>query len=646
MQRHLKIQHGNGVLVVVGDRESLLHGEGEQLIRSIPNMERCVRHMRNPQVVLNSLESKDKNYVFHRLYRNLFNQNFFLIAYDKIYAKEGNMTAGTDNKTIDGLSLDRIDRIIKSLQDQSYKPNPARRTYIPKKNGKLRPLGIPSIDDKLVQEVLRMILSSIYEKHFSDRSHGFRPNRSCHTALEQVKSTFTGAKWWVEGDIEGFFDNIDHHILINILRRKIQDERFLNLIWKFLKAGYIEEWEVKNTYSGTPQGGIISPILANIYLNELDQYMEEYKSIFDLGKQRKKNHQYKMASQRLYRARRKLRENEGTLSREERKRAIYNIKKLRKEIENYPCTEPFDTGFKRIQYVRYADDFLISVIGSKEEAQKIKSDLTLFLKEKLGLTLSQEKTLITHASNEAKFLGYEVHVGKNDNTSKDVNGISKRRYNNAVRLSMPKEVWINKLFQIGAIKYAKDGKSFKAMHRRYLASNDDLEIISIYNAEVRGLYNFYKLANDVHMLNDFRFWMRWSLLKTFANKYKSTTPKIRKKFNVNGEIGIKYTTKKGQKVCIFHNEPIRKSNTVAREEVDVVPNNMQYSSTTSLIDRLKAEKCEWCNSENTPIEIHHVRKLKALEGKKRWEQFMIARNRKTLALCIACHKKLHRGELD
>lgn len=602
--------------------------------------------MRNPLLVLSSLEDKDKNYDFHRLYRNLYNQDFFLKAYDNIYAKEGNMTKGTDNKTIDGMSISRIERIIESLKDQSYKPYPARRTYIPKKNGKLRPLGIPSIDDKLVQEVIRMILESIYGKSFSDKSHGFRPERSCHTALMQVKNTFTGAKWWVEGDIEGFFDNIDHHVLVNILRKRIKDERFINLIWKFLKAGYMEEWKYHKTFSGTPQGGIISPILANIYLNEFDLYMEEYKDNFDKGKQRKRNHEYKMASQRLYRARKKYDEIKDTLTEIEKEQEIEKIKELKKEIYNFPSTEPFDEGFKRIQYVRYADDFLIGVIGSKEDAKKVKEDLTVFLNEKLKLKLSQEKTLITHASDRAKFLGFEVSIGKNDNISKDVKGRPMRRYNNAVRLSMPKEKWINKLFNIGAVVYAKNNRDFKAMHRRYLVNNDDLEIISVFNAEIRGLYNYYSIANDVHKLSDFRYWMKYSLLKTYANKYKSSTSEMAKKFNINGEIGIKYKTQKGEKICLFHNEPIKKRENISGHEVDVIPHNMQHKANTSLIDRLKAEKCEWCNTEGVSLEMHHVRKLKNLEGKKAWEKIMIARNRKTLALCIACHKKLHRGLLD
>ena len=226
--------------------------------------------MRSPQRVLASLRTKacNTNYAYERLYRNLYNPEMFLQAYQNIYAKEGNMTRGTDGKTIDGMSAMRIDRLIASLKDYSYHPNPARRSYIEKNNDpkKKRPLGIPSFDDKLVQEVLRMLLESIYEDTFSTHSHGFRPNRSCHTALVEVKKQFTGTKWFIEGDIRGCFDNIDHAVLVGLLRRRIRDEHFLGLIWKFLKAGYIEDWVYHNTFSGTPQGSIISPILANVYL--------------------------------------------------------------------------------------------------------------------------------------------------------------------------------------------------------------------------------------------------------------------------------------------------------------------------------------------------------------------------------------------
>ena len=259
--------------------------------------------MRSPQNVLESLKSKacNKEYSFQRLYRNLYNPELYYLAYQNIYAKEGNMTEGSDSKTIDGMSAKRIDRLIASLKDHSYHPNPARRTYIQKKNNpqKKRPLGIPSFDDKLLQEVVRMILESIYEGSFSRHSHGFRPSHSCHTALMEVKHKFIGTKWFIEGDIKGCFDNVDHAVLINLLRRRIKDEYFISLIWKFLKAGYMEDWVYHNTYSGTPQGSIISPILANIYLHELDCYMEQLSENFHCGKVRRRTSEYQKQVSRM-----------------------------------------------------------------------------------------------------------------------------------------------------------------------------------------------------------------------------------------------------------------------------------------------------------------------------------------------------------
>lgn len=213
--------------------------------------------MRNPIAVLKSLteKSKDKNYKFHRLYRNLYNPEFYYLAYKNIYANKGSMTAGVDGTTMDYMSDNRIGKIIVSLKAGSYKPSPTRREYIAKKNNskKKRPLGIPAGDDKLVQEVVRMILESIFEPNFSKKSHGFRPKRSCHTALKQIHDTFTGAHWFVEGDIEACFDSFDHHVLIDSLRERIDDEAFIALMWKFLKAGYMEQWQYHRTYCGTPQ---------------------------------------------------------------------------------------------------------------------------------------------------------------------------------------------------------------------------------------------------------------------------------------------------------------------------------------------------------------------------------------------------------
>jgi len=265
--------------------------------------------MRDPMVVLYNLakQAKKDNYTFKRLYRNLYNEEFYLKAYDNIYANHGSSTKGVDGQTADGFSISKVKKLIQKLRNEKYQPKPVKRVYIPKKNDKKRPLGIPTFNDRLVQEVVRMILESIYEESFSKHSHGFRKARSCHTALIEVKKEFTGINWFVEGDIKSFFDTIDHHILINILREKIKDEKFIRLIWKFLGAGYIDNWKYYGTYSGTPQGGIISPVLANIYLDQLDKYVEEYREKFKEGnpKSKKRNTEYRKYATKIRRLKKK-----------------------------------------------------------------------------------------------------------------------------------------------------------------------------------------------------------------------------------------------------------------------------------------------------------------------------------------------------
>lgn len=329
------------------------------------------------------------------------------------------MTKGVDGKTIDGMSLKRIDKLIEKLKDESYQPNPSRRVYIPKKSGKMRPLGIPSFDDKLVQEVLRMILEAIYENSFEKTSHGFRPDKSCHTALNQIQVAFTGAKWFIEGDIKGFFDNIDHSKMVEILSKRIKDERFLRLIRKFLKAGYLEDWKYHNTYSGTPQGGIISPILANIYLDQLDKFMNEMKKSFDKGKYHKTNPQTTV----FERKRKKLMvQLENAKTETEKSEVIKQIKILEHERFKVPYKDPFDRNFRRIQYTRYADDFLIGIIGNKEDAKEIKSKIKEFLNDTLKLELSEEKTLITHSKKKARFLGFDIYVRRTQAAKRNKSG--------------------------------------------------------------------------------------------------------------------------------------------------------------------------------------------------------------------------------
>ena len=389
--------------------------------------------MRNPEQVLNILagHSNEPEYKYERLYRILFNEQMFFVAYQRMYAKPGNMTPGTDGKTEDEMSIDRINKLIESIKDETYSPNPAKRTYIPKKNGKMRPLGIPSFEDKLVQEVVRMVLEAIYEGHFECTSHGFRPNRSCHTALKSLQNNFNGAKWFIEGDIKGFFDNIDHNVLIEIMKGRIADDRFLRLIRKFLNAGYMEEWQFNKTYSGTPQGGIISPIWANIYLDKFDKYMDEYAKKFNKGTVRSRNKGICKLNSRVHYLKRRINEVEDV---NVRTRMVEELHEKQKLILTMPSGNDMDVNFRRLKYVRYADDFLIGVIGTKNECERIKADITKFMQEKLRLEMSQEKTLITNAQDSAKFLGYEIYVRKDYATKRNSNGTVRRYFNGNVIL--------------------------------------------------------------------------------------------------------------------------------------------------------------------------------------------------------------------
>lgn len=602
--------------------------------------------MRNSIKILNGLSkhSPQVNYKYERLYRILFNQEMFFYAYQRIYAKPGNMTAGSDGKTIDGMSLERINKLIEVLRNETYQPQPVRRVYIPKKNGKMRPLGIPTFDDKLVQEVIRIILEAIYEGQFLDCSHGFRPKRSCHTALTKIQKTFTGAKWFIEGDIKGFFDGINHDILISILQERISDERFIRLIRKFLRAGYVEEWTFYKTYSGTPQGGIVSPILANIYLDKLDRYVKDYIKCFDKGIKKKPNEarlkldtKKKMAMQKL-----KVVKNEN-----ERLCVVKQLKAIDKERLSITSNDEMDDSFKRMKYVRYADDFIIGVIGSKEDSKRIKEDIKNFLESKLKLELSEEKTLITHTQRAAKFLGYEILVNKSNLAKRDKMGRMIRSFNKKVYLKLSMDTIKKKLLDFGVleIKMNKGKEVWKAREHRKSINNDDLEILQKFNYTLRGFHNYYAIANNSSLLHSFKYIMQYSMYRTFAGKYKTSVAKIAQKYKINGEFTISYLNRKSEvKTQTFYNENFKRRRPVENTQLDI-KSIIYHANRTSLIDRLKAEKCEICGEQGA-LDMHHVRKLKNLDGKGYADKLMIARRRKTIALCRSCHQKTHAGKMD
>ena len=613
----------------------------------VKNDEVC--EMQRAETVLTILSQKakeDRTFVFDRLYRNLFNPDFYLFAYSNIYDKEGNLTAGTDNTTIDGFNMKLVEKLIEELRTETYRPYAARRVYIPKKNGKLRPLGIPSFRDKLLQEIIRLILEALYEPTFLDSSHGYRPGRSCHTALVQVKTTCKGTNWVIEGDIKGFFDNIAFDKLIEILSRKIKDGRFLNLIRLFLQAGYMENQKIFHPLTGAPQGGIVSPILANIYLHELDEFMQKLSEKYSTKATSRNRYQpyQKLAAQRLM----------------ARKKGDYQrADNILKQMRQLPSQDPCDPNYIRVKYTRYADDFLVMVIGSKNLAQHIRDETRDFLRMELQLELSMEKTQITNLGEQrVRFLGYEIAKARaNTRLTENSLGVKKRAANATIQLLVPAEVVNEKIKP-----FVRNGK---AVHHNARINAPVLYILMQYNAEIRGLYNYYCLATDVSTkVNKFRYYHYTSLTKTIARKEKISVAKVIEKYGVNIQrkqgtgtrklVGVTYQTKTGEKTLTYFNEPLRKKNKPGHGPGSLGIWDKPIPRRHEILKRLEADKCELCEKPCDPatLEVHHVRKLKdikrryAKRGKSipQWVLRMSSIRRKTLVVCKKCHGEIHAGK--
>ena len=423
--------------------------------------------MRTAETVLNIIRERGQQELpLEGVYRLLYNPNLYLCAYAKLYSNAGAMTPGATSETVDGMSLEKINTLIKALRSELYRWTPVRRTYIPKKNRRLRPLGLPIWSDKLLQEVIRLILEAYYDPQFSDNSHGFRPKRGCHTALRDVTQKGRGTKWFIEGDISACFDRIDHTVLLNILHEKIHDNRFLRLLSGLLDAGYLEDWKYNATHSGVPQGGVVSPILSNLVLDRLDQYVErELIPVYTQGKRRRTNPPYVALTFAASEARK-----QGNLE---------EARWLSQAAQKIPSRDPRDPNFRRLWYTRYADDFLLGLVGTKAEAMEIKQKLAAFLRNELKLELSDEKTLVTHARDEmARFLGYEIHILHADDKH---DHRCQRCINGSVGLRAPSSVK-----NARCAKYMRKGKPIHLMQR---INDDAYSIVTQYQAEYRGVSN-------------------------------------------------------------------------------------------------------------------------------------------------------------
>lgn len=587
--------------------------------------------MRTANVVLDVIRNRSVKglHLDEDVYRQLYNPQLYLRAYSRIYKNDGALTTGITEETADGMSTAKIGTIIEQLRCERFQWTPVRRVEIPKKNGKKRPLGIPTWTDKLLQEVMRSLLEAFYEPRFSVHSHGFRPERGCHTALAEIYRTWKGCHWFIEGDIRGCFDNIDHNILLSIIREDIHDNRFLRWLENLLKAGYCEQWNYAPTLSGTPQGGIISPLLSNIYLDQLDKFVEERLiPEYTRGEERREHPEYKrLASLAYYH------------------RSVGNYEKaeeLSKQYRQMPSRDFYDPDYRRLLYVRYADDFLLGFAGPVAEAREIKERLKTFLKEKLHLDMSEEKTLRTHATTQAaKFLGYEIAVAQED--SKRTKG--QRTVNGVIQLRVPQ-----RFVDERSARYMRNGKP---IHRPERASNEDFSIIADYQAEYRGYVQYYSLAVNIAKLNKLR-WIMWSsVLKTLANKYKTTVRKIGKRYIK--PVKFPHGTRKCVEVIVerdnkkplvarFGGIPLKRQLKATMNDQSLTPWKPKRSE---LLQRLLADECEVCGAVGN-IEVHHIRALKDLKVKGRrekplWMQIMSARRRKTLMVCRRCHDDIQYG---
>jgi group II intron reverse transcriptase/maturase len=616
-------------------------GHSQSALKSKLIREENLKEMKPTMTVLERIKqnsNKNKEETFTRLYRYLLRPDIYYQAYKNLYANNGAATKGIDNDTADGFSEAKIEEIIAMLKDETYTPKTVRRIYRKKPNGKQRPIGIPTFTDKLVQEVLRMVLETVYEPVFLECSHGFRPNKSCHTALESMKYGFNGTRWFLEGDIKSCFDNINHAVLIELITKKVKDARLIKLIYKFLKAGYLEDWQYHTTYSGVPQGGIVSPLFTNIYMHELDKFViNTLKTEFDYPAEHSYTPQYRTLRNRLRYLRKYINKSKGT---EKQQQYIDKVKSAHKLLLKTPSKSQTD---KKIKYQRYADDFLVGVNGNHEDCLWIKNRLSTFISTFLRMELCIEKTLITHSSQCVRFLGYDVCINRNST----IRACGKKRYTrrtlmNHVNLSVPFKDKIQQFVLSKGIAKIKNG-SLVPVHRSILVNCTDLEIIATYNAELRGICNFYGLAGDFYKLNYFGYLMEYSCLKTYAAKYRCDLGKIKRKFkDGKGRWCIPYETKTGRKYMYFAKYADGKK---VKTPVDTMVNAVgiyAYSRTT-FESRLKAKVCELCGTTQSKcFEVHHVNKVKNLKGKELWERAMIAKKRKTLVVCKECHYMIHR----
>lgn len=556
-----------------------------------------------------------------------------LIAYGKLSRNDGATTKGSTDETVDGMSLTTIDAIIAALRTERYRWTPVRRVSIEKKHStKKRPLGLPTWSDKLLQEVIRLILDSSVDIQCSEHSHGFRPGRGCQTAFQEISETWAGTTWLLEGDLSACFDSLSHDSVLETLAERIHDGRFLQRIRNLLKAGYVEDGKWNRTLSGAPHGSIIGPILSNIYLSRLDTSVETTLiPAYTKGGRRKPN----AASSHL----------NNHIQRKRKQGKTEEVKALEKQRRELPSGDPYDPEYRRLRYLRYADDFLLSFLGPKEEIEEITRPRGAFLQTRLTLELSQTKTLMTHARTEAAtFLGSHISTFQRDDAHE--RSYDKRRVRNGKsERSLPKAVIQEHC--------RRSMRGNKAIHRPDMENDSVCTIISFSQSVYRGIAEYDRMAHNVSLLNTLTWIMDTSLTKTLAAKRTLSVRQVYETYHTTLLVNDKpdkglqtMVQREGKKPLIaqWGGIPLQRRMGLPLNDAPAP----DWDARVELVQRLLAETCERCGSHRDS-EVHHIRALKDLKQygrpeKPAWVKTMAARRRKTLVVCRSCHRNIHQGQ--
>lgn len=587
---------------------------------------------------LHKLAIKDPSKRFANLWKNLISAKWLAQAWEQIRRNKGSQTAGIDEMTDEAIDLEFIHKLTEKLKRGTYSPKPVRRVSIPKTNGELRPLGIPTLEDRIVQQGLKMLLEPVFEADFRCSSHGFRQGMSCHTALRDVARHYSNPSWIIEGDIKGCFDNIPHGKLIEQISRRVADERIMQLCWKFLKAGYLEQWNYYRTYSGTPQGGIISPLFANIFLHQLDEFLEDELSanIFQNKKDAnaRRNPEYRKLENKLTKLRKRLRADDET----DRHSLIREIRALEWQRYKVPFYDQDKRHPGKLWYTRYADDFVVLVAGNKEETEAIKEQVRTKLAQ-IGLTLSEEKTKLTHWSNPIHFLGYQIR-GKARTRGVGVKAI----------LSIPRE------------KQQQITERIQTICGYYHIP--EIDVMTQVGLMFRGWSNYYKYANQPQrVFNKIGSLAWWAYAHYNARKLKSSIKKMLEheqragrytKVERGGKMRATFCQKVGERTVILdtfppRTEQIRSIGNRQNWGVDLHPIQLlNWASGRSMVTRITAierakGRCERCK-ENPIHQVHHTRPMR---GKNFLARVHSDRDQRetAIALCKECHLATHQGSL-